>query len=312
MVPIFSICIPAYKNTSYLKILFNSIKSQTYNNFEVIVTDDSPNNSVELLCKEFEVYFTIRYYKNNPIKGSPSNWNEAIKNAKGKWIKLMHDDDWFATNDSLKHYADIINSSENIDFIFSAYNDYENNVYKKTNRLNNSIIKRIINNPLYLFKSNYIGNPSVVLIKNNSKFYYDDKLKWVVDFEFYMRCIKEMNLFYSSEVLINVGYNKDQITKEVFRNIKVEIPENIYMLNKFGNSILKNFIVYDYYWRLFRNLNIRNFDLLQKNLDGNVLHKSLISMLKIQFVIPLRLLKIGVVSKTFMSLAYIRHRVIFN
>ena len=46
----------------------DSIKSQTYNNFEVIVTDDSPNNSVELLCKEFEVYFTIRYYKNNPIK----------------------------------------------------------------------------------------------------------------------------------------------------------------------------------------------------------------------------------------------------
>ena len=252
------------------------------------------------------------YYKNKPVKGSPANWNEAIGNANGNWIKLMHDDDWFASDDALQYYVDIVNSIKGIDFVFSGYNDYENNVYKKTNNLKKVTFSKIISNPLYLFKSNYIGNPSVILIKKNSKFTYDEKLKWVVDFEFYIRCIKEMKIYYCSEILINVGYNSDQITKSVFRNIKVEIPENIYMLNKFGVEILKNIIVFDYYWRLFRNLNIRKLETIYLNLDGNDLDNSIIKMARYQFLIPLRVLKIGIISKILMSLAYLRHRIIFK
>ena len=274
-----------------------------------MVTDDSPNDEVMILCKQYQSKFSLVYQKNSPAKGSPANWNEGIRLAKGEWIKIMHDDDWFASDRALQHYASIINSSDKIDFIFSAYNDYENNEYKKTNSINSLILKRITKNPLYLFRSNYVGNPSVIMVKKNLNYLYDEKLKWVVDFEFYMRCIEVMKLHYIPEVLINVGYNSEQITKEVFRNIKVEIPENIYMLNKLGIPILKNMIVFDYYWRLFRNLNIRSLDTVYLNLDVNVLPKPIIMMLQFQFKIPLRLLKFGVFSKILMTIAYIRNKV---
>ena len=48
--PLISICIPAYNRTTYLKRLFESIVDQVFKDFEVIVSDDSPNDSVKDLC----------------------------------------------------------------------------------------------------------------------------------------------------------------------------------------------------------------------------------------------------------------------
>ena len=42
-----SICIPAYKNTSFLKRLLESLLQQTYTHFEVILSDDSPDDTVK-------------------------------------------------------------------------------------------------------------------------------------------------------------------------------------------------------------------------------------------------------------------------
>jgi glycosyltransferase involved in cell wall biosynthesis len=42
-----SICIPAYKNTRFLKRLLESLLQQTYTHFEVILSDDSPDDTVK-------------------------------------------------------------------------------------------------------------------------------------------------------------------------------------------------------------------------------------------------------------------------
>ena len=46
-VPFISICIPAYKNTTYVGRLLDSISEQTFTDYEVVVTDDSPDDSVK-------------------------------------------------------------------------------------------------------------------------------------------------------------------------------------------------------------------------------------------------------------------------
>src|SRR5688572_3851259 len=103
--PLISICIPAYKHTDYLERLLHSIAEQTFTDFEVIVTDDSPDESVQQLCERYKPLFVLRYFKNSPALGSPENWNAGIRKASGKWIKMMHDDDWFSGADSLQQFA---------------------------------------------------------------------------------------------------------------------------------------------------------------------------------------------------------------
>jgi len=101
MNPFISICIPTYKRIQYLKRLLNSIAIQNFKDFEVIITDDSPSGDVNDLCDRYKNKIQINYYKNPAPLGTPENWNESIRHAKGEWIKLMHDDDWFANEDSL-------------------------------------------------------------------------------------------------------------------------------------------------------------------------------------------------------------------
>ncbi len=304
----FSICIPAYKNAGYLRNLLDSIDKQSFRDFEVIVSDDSPGDEVEILCKEYNEKFKLLYFKNIPAKGSPLNWNTAIEKASGLWIKLMHDDDWFASSESLKDYSIALVTEPKIDFIFSYYADYENGHLKKTNRLSKLNAFFLSKSPLYLFRKNYVGNPSNVLIRNNSHEWYDTNLKWVVDFEFYIRFLKNHKFYCIPKILVNVGNNEEQITKQVFRNIKVEIPENIYMLNKLGAKTLSNIIVYDYYWRLFRNLKIRSKKEVTEVSLENKLPQQLIKLMEFQFRFSLKMLNIGIFSKLLMLISYVRFR----
>jgi glycosyltransferase involved in cell wall biosynthesis len=118
MNPFISICIPAYKNKDFLGILLQSILEQDYKDYEVIVTDDSPDDSVEEVCASFKENLPLIYHRNRPVKGSPANWNAGIALAKGGWIKMMHDDDWFADEKSLQRFADAIVSAPGAGFIF--------------------------------------------------------------------------------------------------------------------------------------------------------------------------------------------------
>jgi glycosyltransferase involved in cell wall biosynthesis len=304
MTPLISICIPAYKNSDYLSVLLDSIAAQQFREYEVIVTDDSPDDSVENTCKVFETKFPLLYQRNRPAKGSPANWNEGIRLAKGAWIKIMHDDDWFAGADSLGKFAAAANAHPEAGFIFSGYADKESDKVVKVNVLDERIKNKLSRSPLYLFSENYIGNPSTTLVRNDLTEWYDEYLKWVVDFEFYIRCLSQKKLYGIPEVLVNVGLNKEQITKAVFRNAVVEIPENIYLLNKLGEKVLKNIIVYDYYWRIFRNLNIRSIREVEHHAGKNPLPGKIRKMLRFQLKLPLWLLRQGVFSKTFMALSY--------
>src|SRR5882724_7428907 len=120
-----SICIPAYKGIEYLQRLLDSIAMQTFRNFELVITDDSPDDTVKELCKQYQNQFPLNYHRNPVPLGTPANWNEAISKAVGEWIKLMHDDDWFYDKNSLAYFADAISNNPSSSFVFSAYmNNY--------------------------------------------------------------------------------------------------------------------------------------------------------------------------------------------
>jgi glycosyltransferase involved in cell wall biosynthesis len=103
-----SICIPAYKQVQFLRVTLESILSQRFTDYEVNITDDSPDDSVEQLVKEFLLDGRIRYSHNPKQLGSPENWNECIRSARGELIKIMHHDDHFTDADSLGRFVDML------------------------------------------------------------------------------------------------------------------------------------------------------------------------------------------------------------
>jgi glycosyltransferase involved in cell wall biosynthesis len=304
-----SVCIPAYKRVEYLKRLLDSISAQRFRNFEVIVTDDSPSGDVRMLCREYENSFPITYYKNEVTKGTPENWNEAVRHATGEWIKLMHDDDWFASPDSLGEFAKATETASAQSFFYSAYqNVYEVSGKKEIVRINEFRKRKLEQDPVTLFSSNVIGPPSVTLVKKEQMPRYDDKMIWLVDIDFYIRALTRTGAIYIDQPLVNVGINNEQVTRKAFRVPAVEIPENFSLLEKTGPRHLGNLLVYDAWWRSIRNLKIGSIDTIRANgYKGNI-PPVIGSMINWQSKLPALLLKTGSFSKLFMFIHYLSHR----
>ena len=62
----------------------------------------------------------LNYIHHNPSLGSPANWNYALKQAKGAYIKIMHHDDYFTNPDSLSEFVALLDSNPKASFAFSA------------------------------------------------------------------------------------------------------------------------------------------------------------------------------------------------
>ncbi len=306
-----SVCIPSYKRVVLLKRLLDSVAVQTFRDFEVIVTDDSPDDSVKDLCRQFEGRFPIFYYRNERPLGTPENWNEAIRKASGRWIKLMHDDDWFAFAGSLQEFYAMTLFSQDCSFVFSGSTTIEDDKILKTQNISRFAERFLRKDPRNLFFRNFIGPPSVIMHKNDGRLWYDARMKWLVDVDFYIRYLEGSSFNFTRKVLVNVGFNEAQVTKQVFHDPLVVIPENLLLLEKLGPGILLRIWNYDFCWRLIRNYKISGESQLNDLHPGkgdSVIPRPLLHMLKAQGKIPRKLLQTGLFSKAFMLLNYITWR----
>ncbi|MBS1511623.1 MAG: glycosyltransferase [Bacteroidetes bacterium] len=307
---IISICIPTYNEPQKVKKLLDAVFSQTCRDYEVIITDDSTNNLTETLIAEEFSHLPLRYIKNKVSLGTPENWNFAISLAKGDWIKLMHHDDWFYDEHSLQAFAEAAAGAEaDQKFIYCAFQ----NVYLSSGQTekvvsSNSSRWLLRKSPLVLFQKNIIGNPSCTLVKREiaSAILFDKKLKWIVDFECYIRIFDVApNWLFIKKVLVNVGNHDKQVTSYARLNPVIEIPEAVYFLECHGAKTMNNIFVYDYYWRLIRNLNIRSEEQFNRYLNEPCNFHALNNIIKFQTRINIRMLKIGVFSKLFMCISFI-------
>jgi len=305
-----SVCIPAYKNADFLRRCLDSLVTQSFRDFELILSDDSPDESVARIAKEYEDELQIVYFKNDPSLGTPANWNFAMQHAKGAYIKLMHDDDWLAENGALQKFYDCLEKNPSADLCFSAFH----NVHLKEGKIApvfcSSFLRNLLKKDRYnLFKRNFIGPPSVVFQRNNRNSWYDDRLKWLVDFEGYIRFLDSKGGFvYIDECLVNIGLSGEQVTSSVQHDASIVVPESLYFLQKHGIAILKNIFVYDYYWRTLRNFSIRS--------EKDIVHTGwpeeiplpIKKMIAAQKKIPSFLLKMGPFSKSVMLTSYLLNR----
>lgn len=90
--PLVSICTPTYNRPDLLERAIRSCLAQTFQDFEIIVTDNSTNDLSEKMIECLNDP-RIRYFKNATNLGPVGNTSHATSLAKGKYIKTLMDDD---------------------------------------------------------------------------------------------------------------------------------------------------------------------------------------------------------------------------
>ncbi len=97
--PILSICIPAYNRPLWFRRALDSIVvgNELYApSIEIIVTDDSDSRECEEIIKEVDDRWTDKFtYEHHAERlGMVENWNRAICLATGRYVLVLHDDDF--------------------------------------------------------------------------------------------------------------------------------------------------------------------------------------------------------------------------
>lgn len=264
--PLISICIPTYKRVDGLKKLLDSIRVQTFKNFEILINDDSPDDSIWLVVEEYQKILPVDYQKNVLASRAVENGIKVMQRANAAWVKVMHDDDWFACETSLQKFADAAISGKS-DFIFCA----SNKVILETNKVIPQDLSRedgimLAESVYMLIDRNVIGHPSVAMHKNDLNIVYDANFNWVLDLDFYLRYILAHGGYhYINERLVNIGYSAAQESNKYMKNASVEIPEYFSLLTKYEPGLaLKNQFVFHLLWRMISRYKITSIDKIRK------------------------------------------------
>jgi glycosyltransferase involved in cell wall biosynthesis len=244
-----SICIPTYNQVEYLKKCIQSILVQDYLDYEIVISDDSTNDSVKSYIDSLSLNEKISYYRNSPSLGSPENWNASIYRAKGKYIKIMHHDDFFTTATSLANFVKLLDENPNVDLAFSSSRVWyinRNLVLKST--CSKDDLNRIKNDYYYLFFKNLINAPSATIYRKSIKLKFDNRFKWLVDVDFYISLLENNNnIAYDDNELICITNGViGQVTQQIQYDKIIQVKEHLILFSKIISKIKskKSYLVF--------------------------------------------------------------------
>jgi glycosyltransferase involved in cell wall biosynthesis len=265
--PKVSICIPTYRQVEYLGNTLESISTQSFLDYEVVITDDSEDNSVEELLKSKKWLFNVRYIRNDKRLGSPSNWNKAIKHASGEYIKILHHDEWFPHKGCLKNFVAMLDTKPTANFAFSSTIICgPDKVKKRIHSPGEKSVNRFREDINRLFPHNLIGSPGATIYRKSVNLEYDSNLKWVVDLEFYIKLLKQnADFVYCEEPLVStIDGGPHQVTAECLGRRDVELFEWSYLYNSHGLSDKIYWEHVRFFWELFNRHRVTSVDGLRE------------------------------------------------
>lgn len=201
--PALSVCIPYYpamENGMFLlHRCLSSLDNQTFRDFEIVMTQDGK---------------------------MAENANAAIKQAKGKIIKLLFMDDYLSDSNSLQK---IVSSFTGGWLATGCLHNYQD-------KLINPHLPRWMDD--IETGNNHIGSPSVVAFANDHPLLFDEKLGWMLDCDLYKRLHErygEPTYLYEYNVII--GIHSGQATNILSDGEKLK--EQSYLIEKYETNTIK-------------------------------------------------------------------------
>jgi glycosyltransferase involved in cell wall biosynthesis len=112
-----SVIIPSYNCEKYIGTTIKSVLNQSYNNFEVIITDDcSTDKSTEEISRYSDK--RIKLFKFGANMGISAAINNCIKQSSGAYLALLGSDDTFRS-DKLKKQVEYLEKHKDVAAIFT-------------------------------------------------------------------------------------------------------------------------------------------------------------------------------------------------
>ena len=230
---IVSICIPYYEKYEFLVRLIESIKTQTFRDFIVVVTDDSADDRAKEYISSLEERYI--YVRNAKRKGPTANCNYAMELGQRydpRYVKVMHQDDSFTYDDSLERMVEELECDKEAVFVSSGGVFFREGEEIAEHHMTTEQLERIRQDFYRIIERNVIGPPSLLLVRNHG-IYMDENLKWIVDEEWYFKLLECKNNFtYLDEPLISISLDEGRVTDSCIHDLELLEREFAYVYVK--------------------------------------------------------------------------------
>jgi len=174
-----SIIMPAYNVEKLISDSINSVLSQTYKNFELIVVDDYSQDQTSQIVENFILKDKrVKLIKNIKNKGVAETRNTGLDHASGDFVAFLDSDDKWVEN-KLEKQLDIFAKYTDIDIVYSSYYRFNSSGIGKAVRVPHFLNKK------KLLKGNPIGNLTAIYNFQNfptirqKKIGHEDYLFWL-------------------------------------------------------------------------------------------------------------------------------------
>jgi len=112
--PKVSIGVPVYNGEKYLEMALDSILSQDYKDFELIISDNASTDRTEEICRIYaEKDPRILYYRERENRGAPWNFNKVFELSTGEYFRWHCADDYIGS-ELLRRCVDVLDTKQEV------------------------------------------------------------------------------------------------------------------------------------------------------------------------------------------------------
>lgn len=130
-----SVCVITYNSSEHVLETLESIHKQTYDNIELIVSDDGSQDDTIKLVSEWIDDHKSRFYSTEVLTvtnntGTAENHNRGLAACRGEWIKFIAGDDVLLP-DAIAKYVGFLNNRQEIEWCLGKAIFYRNCISEK-------------------------------------------------------------------------------------------------------------------------------------------------------------------------------------
>ncbi len=228
--------LPVYNGDKYLSRAIESVLEQTYENLELIISDNCSTDSTYEIAAEFAAKDKRIKLNKMPVNvGVVANYNYCVASSTGEYIGLFGHDDYFEVS-CIEKFVRVFDEMANVVIVTGARNwiDKDDNVIRVARQFTDSRlvpgVEAIRSNMEAL--ENWISAPVMFRsrLKGNG---FNPNLILYGDLDFWCQMLRTGDLYYLDEILFNYRIHEGAETSTMVKDL-VFARDMFRMIDRYG------------------------------------------------------------------------------
>lgn len=264
--PLVSVNVLMYNSSEYILETLESIKAQTYQNIELIISDDKSTDDTVDICEEWvsknkSRFESVKILVPKQNTGQSGNYNRAFRAASGEWIKEIDGDDLLLPN-CIEDCINYVKENPNAKYVFgkmTGLGEDKRNIEGVLKRFDYDFFEMTPEEQLHrlLYKGNCVPSPTSFYNKQymlDLGFECDERIPYMEDWPKWVKLLQLGVKYYYLPIdvasyRVDSGISTKFPSESYFRtNALMKVHYCIPVWLREGNSEGTNRLVEDYMW----------------------------------------------------------------